>query len=100
MRDRVSDMRRLCRTKELPGECVITLDRKCDLTHTAFMTPDILIQRAHAYCDKSGLAFSTVSRKLLGGGADLGRLERGERGIRFDTLQAAMERLDELERQP
>ncbi len=56
-----------------------------------------LIERARAYCESSGYAFTTVSVKLLGGGADLGKIEAGKRDIMVATLDRAFDRLDQLE---
>jgi hypothetical protein len=56
-----------------------------------------LVSRAHAYAKRSGLALTTVSRKLLGNGKRLGEIEAGK-SLRVDILQRAHERLDEMDR--
>lgn len=59
---------------------------------------DTLVARARAYAEKSGLALSTVSRRLLGNGVRLDELESGG-SLRVDTLERARSLLDELERE-
>ncbi len=53
--------------------------------------------RAKAYADRSGLAVSTVSRKLLGNGVRLDELEAGK-SLRVDILERALGRLEDMER--
>jgi hypothetical protein len=57
-----------------------------------------LIVRARAYQKRTGAAWSTVSRKLLGDGVALGKLEKGQRSIQVNTLEKAFSRLREMER--
>jgi hypothetical protein len=54
------------------------------------------IARADAYCRRSGLSRSTVSRKLLGNGIRLDELHAGK-SLRVDTLEKAKQLLDGLE---
>lgn len=44
------------------------------------------------------MAFSTLSRKLLGGGLVLSQIEAGKRGIRWDTLAQASARLKKMDK--
>ena len=54
------------------------------------------LERVDRYIETTGLAQSTVSRKLFGGGARLGELRAGSSPT-LKTLSQAKERLAELE---
>lgn len=57
---------------------------------------EVLVERAHAHAERTGLSLSTVSRKLLGNGTRLGELASGK-SLRVDTLERAKALLDGLE---
>lgn len=61
------------------------------------MTPSELISQAKEYAQSEGLQLTTVSRKILGSGKELGLIEAGARNVGYVTLQKAAKRLRDLE---
>lgn len=76
---------------------IASVDDMWVLTHTALMlTTAQIASRIRASAEKAGISPATLSRKLLGSGKELARLEAGG-SLRMDTYQRVVAELDAID---